>query len=382
MAIKRANRGAVSPFIVMDVMEAAAAREREGADVIHMEVGQPSTPAPALVREAAAKAVREQRLGYTLVAGIVPLRQAIVQWYEKRYGKSLDPGRVFVTTGSSAAFSLAFLSAFDVGDRVAMALPGYPAYRNILSALGLEVVFIEAGIESSYQPTPDHLNSLEKPVDGLILASPANPTGSMVSRADFEALVSYCDSNGIRLISDEIYHGIEYGEPAATAAHLSETAIVINSFSKYFSMTGWRLGWMIIPPDLARSVECLAQNMFISAPSPSQAAALAAFDATEELEQNLAVYRANRELLVRELPGVGFPNLAPADGAFYIYADISDRTDDSAAFCAQMLQEIGIAATPGIDFDPIRGHQSVRISYAGSTAEMAEAIARLADWRG
>lgn len=382
MAIKRARRGAVSPFIVMDVMEAAAARERAGANVIHMEVGQPSTPAPALVREAAAKAVQQERLGYTVAAGIVPLREAVARWYGRRYGKPVEPDRVFVTTGSSAGFSLAFLSAFEAGDRVAMALPGYPAYRNILTALGLEVVFIEAGLETGYQPTPDHLAAIKEPVDGLIVASPANPTGSMIGRSDFEQLVGYCDAKGIRLISDEIYHGIEFGESATTAAHLSDTAIVINSFSKYFSMTGWRLGWMIVPPDLARSVECLAQNMFISAPSPSQAAALAAFDAGEELDRNVAVYRANRDLLVRELPGAGFPRLAPADGAFYIYADIADRTDDSAAFCRRMLDEAGIAATPGIDFDPIRGHQAVRFSYAGSTEEMAEAISRLADWSG
>ncbi|MEO1249344.1 MAG: aminotransferase class I/II-fold pyridoxal phosphate-dependent enzyme [Pseudomonadota bacterium] len=382
MAIKRARRGAVSPFIVMDVMEAAAARERSGADVIHMEVGQPSTPAPALVREAAAKAVQRERLGYTVAAGIVPLRQAIADWYGRRYGNPVELDRVFVTTGSSAGFSLAFLSAFEAGDRVAMALPGYPAYRNILTALGLDVVYIQAGLETGYQPTPEHLEAVEGQIDGLIVASPANPTGSMISRAKFERLVRYCEAQGIRLISDEIYHGIEFGETATTAADLSDTAIVINSFSKYFSMTGWRLGWMIVPPDLARSVECLAQNMFISAPSPSQAAALAAFDAGEELDRNVAVYRANRDLLVKELPRVGFPRLAPADGAFYIYADVADRTDDSAAFCRRMLDEVGIAATPGIDFDPIRGRQAVRFSYAGSTQEMAEAISRLADWSG
>ncbi len=382
MAIKRARRGAVSPFIVMDVMEAAAARERAGADVIHMEVGQPSTPAPALVRQAAARAVQQERLGYTVAAGIVPLREAIAQWYGHRYGKPVERDRVFVTTGSSAGFSLAFLSAFETGDRVAMALPGYPAYRNILTALGLDVVFIEAGHETGYQPTPEHLAAIDKPIDGLIVASPANPTGSMIGRAEFERLVVYCETQRIRLISDEIYHGIEFGETATTAAHLSDTAIVINSFSKYFSMTGWRLGWMIVPPDLARSVECLAQNMFISAPSPSQSAALAAFDAGQELDKNVAVYRANRDLLVKELPCVGFPRLAPADGAFYIYADIADRTDDSAAFCRCMLDEAGIAVTPGIDFDPIRGHQTIRFSYAGSTEEMAEAISRLADWTG
>ena len=248
MALKKSRRGAVSPFIVMDVMAAAAERERAGASVIHMEVGQPSTPAPALVREAAARAVRDQRLGYTLVAGIEPLRERIARWYAERYGATVAPGRVFVTTGSSTAFSLAFLASFDAGDRVAMALPGYPAYRNILSAYGLETVFIEAGIETGYQPTPAHLEALDKPVDGLILASPANPTGSTTGNQAFRALAEYCESSGIRLISDEIYHGIEYGEPALTAAQISEPAIVINSLSKYFSMTGWRLGWMIVPP--------------------------------------------------------------------------------------------------------------------------------------
>ncbi|MEM1400384.1 MAG: pyridoxal phosphate-dependent aminotransferase [Pseudomonadota bacterium] len=378
--MKRSRRGAVSPFIVMDIMEAAAARERQGAHVIHMEVGQPSTPAPEIVREAAAKAVRDERLGYTVAAGIPALREAIAGWYAARYGRAVDPARVFVTTGSSTGFSLAFLAAFDAGDRVAMALPGYPAYRNIMAALGLDVVFIETDISTGYQPTKEHLDALDRPVDGLVLASPANPTGSMVGRQAFEELVAVCQARGIRLISDEIYHGIEYGEPAASAAPLSDKAIVINSFSKYFSMTGWRIGWMIVPPDLARSVECLAQNMYISAPSPSQVAALAAFEATEELDRNLAVYRANRDLLVADLPGAGFATLAPADGAFYIYADISDRTTDSAEFCSRMLNEAGVAATPGSDFDPVRGHQFVRFSYAGSTEEMREAVKRLAAW--
>ena len=380
MALKVARRGEVPPFIVMDVMRAAAAREADGADVLHLEVGQPATPAPAPVLAAARAALTDDRIGYTLAMGIPALREAIAGHCRAWYG--IDPGaeRVVVTTGSSSGFVLAFLAAFEVGDRVALAAPGYPAYRNILTALGIEVVDLPAGPADRFQPTPAMLAALDRPVDGLIIASPANPTGTMIGAADLAALSDYCRAAGIRLVSDEIYHGISFGAPAVSALAVNDDAIVINSFSKYFSMTGWRLGWMVVPPDLLRAVECLAQNLFISAPTLSQVAAVAAFDAGPELDRNVARYACNREVLLNDLPAAGLTDLAPADGAFYIYADVAHLTDDSAAFCRRMLNEIGVACTPGIDFDPARGHHALRLSFAGATEDMVEACRRLRTW--
>ena len=380
MALKVARRGEVPPFIVMDVMRAAAAREAGGADVLHLEVGQPATPAPAPVLAAARAALTDDKIGYTLAMGIPALREAIAGHCRAWYG--IDPGaeRVVVTTGSSSGFVLAFLAAFEVGDRVALAAPGYPAYRNILTALGIEVVDLPAGPADRFQPTPAMLAALDRPVDGLIIASPANPTVTMIGAADLAALSDYCRAAGIRLVSDEIYHGISFGAPAVSALAVNDDAIVINSFSKYFSMTGWRLGWMVVPPDLLRAVECLAQNLFISAPTLSQVAAVAAFDAGPELDRNVARYARNREVLLNDLPAAGLTDLAPADGAFYIYADVAHLTDDSAAFCRRMLDEIGVACTPGIDFDPARGHHALRLSFAGATEDMVEACSRLRTW--
>ncbi|MBF0305185.1 MAG: aminotransferase class I/II-fold pyridoxal phosphate-dependent enzyme, partial [Alphaproteobacteria bacterium] len=293
----------------------------------------------------------------------------------------VDPARVVVTIGSSGAFVLAFLAAFEAGDRVALAAPGYPAYRNILQALGVEVVSLPVGPETRFQPSPAMIEALDAPLDGLILASPSNPTGSMLPPAEVAALARLCHAKGIRLVSDEIYHGITYGSSrAATAAGLSPSAIVVNSFSKYFSMTGWRLGWMVVPEDLLRPIECLAQNLFISPPTISQMAAIEVFACKDELDANVARYARNRDLLLDALPQAGFDRLAPADGAFYVYADVSAMTNDSAAFCRRILAETGVAITPGIDFDPQRGHQFVRFSFAGATHDMAEAARRLAAW--
>lgn len=381
MALKVAKRGAVPPFIVMDVMRAAAERAATGADVLHLEVGQPSTGAPAKVIAAAKAALDADQLGYTLALGIEPLRHRIAGHYADTYGVTVDPAQVAVTTGSSGAFILAFLAAFEVGDRVGLASPGYPAYRNILTAVGVEPVLLPVGAETRFQPSVALLESLGTKLDGLIVASPSNPTGSMMPPDEFAALAAYCHGNGIRLISDEIYHGITYGMTAATAAGPGSSAIVVNSFSKYFSMTGWRLGWLVVPPDLLRAVECLAQNLFISPPSLSQHAAVAVFDCKAELDANVARYADNRRLLLAELPGAGFDRLAPADGAFYVYADIGRLTNDSPDFCRRMLAETGIAATPGIDFDPDQGHRFMRFSFAGATADMAEAARRLKAWR-
>ncbi len=368
---------AISAFLVMDVMEAAATLEREGRQVFHLEVGQPSTPAPQLVREAAARALEADRLGYTVAQGIPALRARIARHYADTHGVTVDPARIFATTGSSGAFLLAFLAAFDPGARVAIADPGYPCYRNILSSLGIEVVSVPCGPDSHYQLTAEMVAALPA-IQGVIVASPSNPTGSIIDAPAMQALADLCDARGIHLISDEIYHGLQYAAPAVTAAAFSDRAIIINSFSKYFSMTGWRIGWMIVPEGLIRTVEKLAQNYFISAPTLAQHAAIAAFDATEELDGHVARYRRNRDIILNALPAMGITQMAPADGAFYVYADISHLSDDSTAFCARLLAETGVAITPGTDFDPGRGHRMVRLSYAGDTAMIAEAMQRLA----
>jgi aspartate/methionine/tyrosine aminotransferase len=382
MTLKKSTRGAISPFIVMDVLRAANLRAQSGKAVYHLEVGQPGTPAPKKVREAAARALEGDLIGYTDALGVEPLRTAIAGHYKTKFGVSLDPSRICVASGSSSIFVLAFLAAFDAGDRVAMAAPGYPAYRNILGALGIETVTLLAGPESHYQPTVEMIKALDKPVDGLILASPSNPAGSMISREKFAKLVHYCQENGIRLISDEIYQGISFGDvPDSTAVEFGDEAFIVNSFSKYFSMTGWRLGWAVVPPDLVRQVECLQQNLFISAPTLSQLAAVAAFDCEDELQGNIAAYARNREILLNELPKAGFDRFAPADGAFYLYADVSGHTDDSEAFCQKMLNETGVAITPGTDFDPFRGRSYVRFSFAHSEQTMLGAVKALRDWK-
>ena len=379
MTFGPSRRGLVPPFIAMDVLRAANAREAAGARVIHLEVGQLGTPAPQPVLAAARAALDGHRIGYTDAEGIPPLREAIAADYRTRYGVAVDPGEIVVTTGSSAAFQLAFLAAFEAGDRVALAAPGYPAYRNILSALGIETVLIEVGENAHYQPNPELLADVPD-LKGLIVASPANPTGTMIAPADLARLAAYCRERGIRLISDEIYHGITYEGVAETARAFSRDAVVVNSFSKYYSMTGWRLGWMLVPPDLARSVECLAQNFYISPPALSQLAAPVAFACREELDGHVARYRANRDRLVAALRGAGLTRFAPAEGAFYLYVDVSSLTRDSVEFCRRMLAETGVATTPGRDFDPIHGDEWVRLSFAGSTADIAEAAALLGEW--
>jgi len=376
-----ARRGAIPPFLVMEVMRAAAAREAAGDDVFHLEVGQPSTAAPRGVLDAARAALEDDVLGYTLALGVTELRQAIAEHYQSFYGVAVPADRIVVTTGASGAFLLAFLAAFEAGDRVALALPGYPGYRHILSALGNQPVSMATGPATRFQPTVEMIDGLDEAVQGLIVASPSNPAGTIIPETELARLAGYCDDHRIRLVSDEIYHGITYGADAATAVAYSDQAIVINSFSKYFSMTGWRLGWMVVPESLLRPVESLAQNMFISPPTLSQRAALAAFDCGDEIAANIARYGRNRALLLEELPKAGFTALAPADGAFYIYADVSHMTNDSQAFCARMLDETGVAATSGVDFDPERGNAFVRFSFSGSTEDMAEAARRLRDWQ-
>ncbi|SDE75438.1 pyridoxal phosphate-dependent aminotransferase [Rhodospira trueperi] len=380
MVLKVAARAKVPPFIVMDVMSQAAAREAAGERVLHLEVGQPGTGLPRGAAERLAALIETERLGYTVALGIPELRARISRHYREAHGADVPPERILVTTGSSAAFQLAFLGAFAAGDRVGLAAPGYPAYRHILKALGVEPVIFPVGADSRYQPTVPVLEAAGERLDGLIVASPSNPTGTVVPPDEMRALAAHCEREGIRLISDEIYHGIVYGEPAVSAAGLTETAIVINSFSKYYSMTGWRLGWLVAPPDMIRPLECLAQNMFISAPTLSQYAGLFAMDCEDELQANVARYAANRALLLEHLPAAGFDRLAPADGAFYLYADVSRQTNDSQDFCRRMLMETGVATTPGLDFDAEQGCRFVRFSFAGATEDMAEAAKRLKAW--
>ncbi|MFD1912938.1 pyridoxal phosphate-dependent aminotransferase [Halodurantibacterium flavum] len=375
--MKRSSRGTVDPFIVMDVMEAARRAEEAGRHIIHMEVGQPGTPAPAAAREALTAAMARGPLGYTVALGLPELRAGIAALYKTWYGVDLDPARVVVTSGSSGAFLLAFTALFDAGARVGLGEPGYPSYRQILRALSLSPVGIATSAANRLQPTPA---DLPDGLDGLIVASPGNPSGTMLGHDALSALIQTCAERGISFISDEIYHGLHYEGRAVSALEISDDVYVINSFSKYFSMTGWRIGWMVVPEDHIRTVERLAQNMFICPPHASQIAALAALDCTAELEANRAVYAENRRLMLDGLPKAGFTRIAPPDGAFYVYADVSELTHDSRALAAEILEKAGVAVTPGLDFDPHRGAGTLRFSYARATADIAEGLRRLTEF--
>ncbi len=372
--MRGSKRGEVAPFIVMDVMEAARRAEAAGRHIIHMEVGQPGTPAPAGARAAVARAMEADALGYTVALGLPELRRGIAQLYRRWYGVDLNPDRVIVTAGSSAAFLLAFTAYFDAGDRVGLGEPGYPSYRQILHALSLDPVGIQTRAENRYQPVPDEI---PEDIQGLIVASPGNPSGTMLGREELAALVDLAAARRLTFVSDEIYHGLQYEGRAVSALEISDEVCVINSFSKYFSMTGWRVGWMVVPESDVRRIERLAQNMFICPPHASQVAALGALDCSEELDANCSVYTENRRLMLEGLPRAGFTRIAPPDGAFYVYADVSDLTDDSVKFYAEVLEKAGVAITPGLDFDPVRGARTVRFSYARSTADIAEGLARL-----
>ncbi len=379
-----ANRANVPPFHVMDLLAAAAERRRTHGDLLDLVAGQPSTPAPAPVRAAAHRALDEEVLGYTPALGIPALREAICAHHRRVHGLDVSPDDVVVTTGSSGGFLLAFLAAFEPGDRVAIARPGYPCYRNVLTALGCEVVELPTGPESRFQPTVEMLDGLDRPVHGLVLASPANPTGTMLVPSELAALARWCEERGVRLVSDEIYHGIEYASPMqhASAWETSRHAVVFNSFSKYFSMTGWRIGWMLVPEQLRRPVDVLTGNFTICPPVLAQHAAVEAFsDASyAECEGHVRRYAANRAVLLEGLPRLGIERLAPADGAFYVYADVAHLTDDTMAWCHRLLAETGIATAPGIDFDTAVGNRFVRLSFAGATADMEAALDRLDAW--
>jgi aspartate/methionine/tyrosine aminotransferase len=375
-------RSAVPPFVVMDVMAAAARLEAQGRHIVHLEVGQPAASAPATALEATRAALSSGRLGYTEALGMPSLRARIARHYADAYGIEIAPEQVIVTTGSSAGFILAFLALFEPGDRVAIASPGYPPYRHILTALGCEPVLIETSAASRWEITVEALLSAHrrKALHGVLVASPANPTGTMIEAGALRDLIRTAEGEGMRFISDEIYHGLDYAFPAETAARLSPTAIVINSFSKYFCMTGWRIGWMVAPEPLVRPIERLQQNLAISVPTLSQIAAEAAFDGRAEMDAVKHGYEENRRILIEALPKAGLDKFLPVDGAFYLYADVSRFTDDSLDFARRMLEEAGVAATPGVDFDPLHGKEFVRFSYAGSAADMREAMERIGNW--
>ncbi|HEY0330581.1 MAG TPA: aminotransferase class I/II-fold pyridoxal phosphate-dependent enzyme [Rhodopseudomonas sp.] len=378
------GRSDVPPFMVMDVMAAAERIEAAGGQVIHLEVGQPAASAPRSAIDAAHAALQHGRIDYTSALGIAALRERIAQHYREAYGCAVDAGRVVVTTGSSGAFILAFLAMFEPGDRVAVTVPGYPPYRHILTALGCEPVLIETHGEARHALTGEALLAAHRkaPLKGVLVASPGNPTGTMMTRAALTELMEVAEREGIRFISDEIYHGLDYAFPAVSAAELSPNAVVINSFSKYFCMTGWRVGWMVVPEALVRPIERLQQNLAISVPTLSQIAAAAAFDGRAEMELVKRGYEENRQILITGLPQAGLREFLPADGAFYLYADVSRFTQDSFAFAQRMLQEAHVAATPGVDFDPVHGRSFVRFSYARSAADMHEAVARITGWLG
>jgi aspartate/methionine/tyrosine aminotransferase len=379
--LKVAERASVPPFHVMDVLSAANARQRARGDVVSLAAGQPSAAAPKPVLAAAREVLGTDALGYTEQLGIPELRGKVAEHYERRYALEVDPRDVVITTGSSGGFLLSFLAAFDTGDRVAVARPGYPAYRNILTALGCEVVELPCDASTRFQPTVTMLDGLPE-LDGLVVASPANPTGSVLPPAELAAIAGWCAERGVQLVSDELYHGIAYGAETSSAWQYSREAVVVNSFSKYFAMTGWRLGWLLVPERLHRAVDCLTGNFTICPPALAQHAAVAAFDPESyaEMDGHVARYRVNRDRLLTGLAGLGIDRLAPADGAFYAYADVSHLTHDSMSFCQRLLADTGLAIVPGIDFDPIDGHRFVRFSFAGRTEAVDEGLRRLASW--
>ena len=376
--MKKSKRGNVDPFIVMDVMENARKAEERGEDIIHMEVGQPGTAAPKMAQNELIQKMNNDSLGYTVALGLPELRSRLARLYHEWYNLDLDPKRVVITSGSSGGFILSFASLFDTKERIGIGSPGYPSYRQILKAQDLEPVLIETSIENKYQPIAEDLKN--RNLSGLLIASPANPTGSMLNYESMEALINTSVDEKISFISDEIYHGIEYENKAISALQITDECYVINSFSKYFSMTGWRIGWMVVPESHIRQIERLAQNMFICAPHASQVAALNALDCDEELNKNLDVYKKNRELMKNGLAEAGFTKIAPPDGAFYIYADISEFSNDSLEFTQLVLKEAKVAITPGLDFDPSRGNSTIRFSYARSTQNIVEGLERLCNF--
>ena len=373
--MKSSLRSRIDPFIVMDIMERANAVEKKGQTVVHMEVGQPGTSAPKAAKDFLKASMEDNPMGYTVALGLPDLRKKIAELYGDWYGLDVDWNRIIITGGSSAGFVLSFTALFDKLDKVGLPNPGYPSYRQIIKTLDLDPVLINTTKKNKFQPTPNDLSRYN--INGLLIASPGNPTGSMIEREPLEALVNYCVDRKVSLISDEIYHGIQYDMKPSTVLEYTDSCYIINSFSKYFSMTGWRIGWIIVPKEHVRVVERIQQNMFICASHASQILALGSFECKNELEKNLETYRENRKILLSALPEMGFNNIAPPDGAFYLYIDISEFSSDSYDFTIKMLNIGGVAITPGIDFDPIKGKSKIRISYARSTPEILKGIKRM-----
>ncbi|MCB9987787.1 MAG: aminotransferase class I/II-fold pyridoxal phosphate-dependent enzyme [Rhodospirillales bacterium] len=383
MALKLSKRSEIPLFRALDLLREVNERKADGEDVISLAPGQPSDGAPPEALKYAQEVIaNDPRQGYTEAMGMPLLRDRIAVWYRDQYGVDLDYRRIAITVGASAGFILSFLSAFEVGDKVAMAAPGYPAYRNILKALGLQAVEIETSAETDYQPTRAHLEALGTKIDGIIIASPCNPAGTVIAPDKLEEIVAWCKENGVRIISDELYQHLTFtGKPAETVLRYTNDAVVLNSFSKYFALTGWRLGWMVVPEDMADRVKCLSESLFVSPPTLSQHVAYKVFDHTDVLDGYVARYQKNLDILKAELPKAGFTKLSNTKGAFYTYADVSDLTDNSEEFCRRMLDETGVAMTPGTDFDLRRGLQTVRITFAGATEDITEACRRLQAWR-
>ena len=380
MSVKLSRRGNVAPFMAMDVFAKAKALEANGRSIIHFSVGQPSTGLPRLAAEKLISVMNDDPLGYSEATGNEAVRQAVAAHYQNHYGVDVEPNRVFMTMGSSGAFQLAFLAAFDEGDRIALALPAYPPYVQIIRALGLVPQTFQVGPAERYQPTVEQIQALSPRPDGLLLASPANPTGTSLENERYRALLAYCAEVGIRVICDEIYHGLEYGAGCETACDAPGEPIIINGFSKFFCMTGWRLGWMVLPENLVQTVERLGQSLFIAPPTPSQVAAVEAFNCQTELNANVDRYRRNRQVLLDGLGAIGLEPAAPPDGAFYLYLDVSEICSDSSLLCDHLVEDIGVSLTPGRDFDPDRGHKFIRLSYAGSEADVSEGLGRLTRW--
>lgn len=377
MSLKLSNRSDIPVFRVLDILRVVNERVAAGEDIIHLEAGQPSVGAPKAALEAAMKAVIDTPMGYTEATGTPALKARIAQYYDDEYGVKVDPKNIIITIGGSCGLSLSFLATLDPGDTVAMAAPAYPAYRNILKALGCVPVEIQSTLEDHYQPTIKTLEALPEKPKGLIIGNPSNPTGTIIGKEDLAQITAWCQSHGVRLFADELYQGITFGEKCDTVLRTSKEAISINSFSKYFAMTGWRIGWVVLPDDVVDRVKRLAESLFVAPPTLAQYVALHAFDHTDVLDDYVARYKKNLEILNAELPKAGFTKLSKVGGAFYMYADISDLTDDSEAFCRGLLDQAGVAITPGTDFDLERGHQTIRMSFAGSTESIAEACKRI-----
>lgn len=379
---KLSRRSEVSPFLAMDALREAKELERAGRRIIHMELGEPGAPTPQAIRQAGVSALSRGQLGYGEALGHLVLREQIAAFYEKKYRVKIAPDRIVITTGSSGAFLLTLIAGFDPGARIAVTQPGYPAYTNILTALGLKSAHLSLSFENNFTPTAPLLAALhkEEKLQGALLMNPANPTGTMISNEALADICRFCELENITFISDEIYHGLEYEKQAQSALCFSENAIIVNSFSKYYAMTGWRLGWIVAPTTWVRALERLQQSLAICPPTLSQTAALAAFSAHEEVENNRLIYARNRQLLLDRLPTIGLSRFAPPDGAFYFYVDVSRFTTDSLSFSRRLLIEAGVAVTPGVDFDPQNGGHWIRLSYAGPETEVAEGVARLADW--